>query len=393
MSDPAAAPAPTSAPPAAPAASAREFRALVVVVLVLGVLATLTARTFLAPVIIAAWFAGLTEPLVARVERRLGGRRRVAAIATVLLVLIIVVPVVLLALPLAGMVRRAIDALVNAPPGGVARRVIDSIAGGMRPGAAGSVASGAAQGTIARVVELGRSVVPTAAGLVGQTFGLLSTIVTQVFVLAVSAYYFAADRAAITARLRAGSPLAPAHYARLSREFMDVARAMLVGELLTAAAQGVVAGVVYAVLAVPHALFLAVLTGFLSLIPTLGSALVWVPICGVLVAAGRVRDAAILFGCGVLVIGTVDNVLRPVFARWGANKMHPLLLFIGIFGGLEVFGGWGLILGPLILALFVAAYRLYADEAEARRRHRAALLAADGRTPLRSGEDAGREDA
>ena len=79
------------------------------------------------------------------------------------------------------------------------------------------------------------------------------------------------------------------------------------------------------------------------------------------------RDAVILAVLGVTVIATVDNVLRPFFSRLGAGKMHPLLLFLGIFGGLEAFGGWGIILGPLAVALFVAAFQLYANEVSARR--------------------------
>ncbi len=104
------------------------------------------------------------------------------------------------------------------------------------------------------------------------------------------------------------------------------------------------------------------LTVVASLIPTVGSSLVWAPLALLLGLAGRTKEAIILGVVGVVVIGSIDNILRPFFARMGAAKVHPLLLFLGIFGGLEAFGGWGIILGPLALALFVAAFQIYARE-------------------------------
>lgn len=340
-----------------PMTGPREFRALVVFVLVTGLLSVVVVRGLLAPLIVGAWFAGLTGPLVARISARLGDRGRVAAVATVVLVLTIVVPLVLLAVPLARMITSVANTLLTSPPRGALEQIMRA-AGIERDGT---------QGGTAGLLAMARSVGPSATALVSATFSTVSTAFVQVFILMISAYYFSAEGPVLMASLRRGSPFAPSHLQRLEREFMDVARAMLVGELLTAAVQGLVAGIAYALLGVDHALFFAVLTGVVALLPTIGSALVWVPLCIALALGGQVRKAVILAVCGVFIIGTVDNILRPYFAKLGAQKMHPLLLFLGIFGGIEAFGGWGIILGPLVLALFVAAYRIYAAEAEARR--------------------------
>ncbi len=330
-----------------------ELRALAVLVIALGGLSVATTRSLLAPVIVAAWFAGLTWPIVSRLARRFGGRPRVAGAATVVMVLLIVAPLVIVAVPLWSMIAGLFDQLLRAPRVGALRQLLLE-----SPHAAGVPPASGMQ----RLIELGRQIAPTAASVVAGAFTALSGIVAQLFVLAMSAYYFAAEGDVMMDHIRQGSPLAPSHLRRLAADFMDVARGILVGGLLTCAAQGVIATALYTVLGVPRALLFGVLTGVGSAVPVLGSALVWLPLCGLLVSAGRLRDAAILAACGVLVISTVDNLLRPFLTRFGTKELHPLLLVLGIFGGIQAFGAWGIILGPLSLSLFVTAYRLYADE-------------------------------
>lgn len=338
-------------------ASREQFRALAVLVIALGVLAAFTVLRFLAPIVVAAWFAGLTAELRGRLAKRLGGRQRVAAVATAILVVVIVAPLVLLAVP---MVSIAVDfgrAASRGNPEAVVQHLTRSIQGGH-----GGGGGGVGNGLVHRVISAGHSVADNLPALMSSTFSTVSVATMQLFLLAVCAYYFSAEGPRIVSWIERGSPLARPHFRRLTREFMSVARAMLIGELLTAVTQGTLAGITYALLRVPGALMLAVLTIVASLIPTVGSSLVWAPLTALLALAGRTREAIILGVVGVTVIATIDNVLRPFFARMGAQKVHPLLLFLGIFGGLEAFGGWGIILGPLALALFVAAFQSYARE-------------------------------
>jgi predicted PurR-regulated permease PerM len=98
-------------------------------------------------------------------------------------------------------------------------------------------------------------------------------------------------------------------------------------------------------------LVLGLLTCIASLIPSVGTALVWVPIAVGLALAGKTVSAAVLAAVGVFVIGTVDNVLRPVFARFGKLDLSSFALLVSIFGGLAIFGTGGLILGPLFVRL------------------------------------------
>jgi predicted PurR-regulated permease PerM len=338
--------------------SAGQFRALGVVIVVLGVAAAATVMRFLAPLIVAAWFAGMTAELRGRLTRRIGGRHRVAALATAALVVIIVAPMVLLAVPLVGNGLQIARAAGRGNLGDVVARL-----GALGPAPGPRMSAG----LVRRLSASGEQMFGGAAALMSSTFSTVSMVVAQLFLLAVCAYYFSAEGTRMLAAMERASPLAPAHLRRLQDEFMAVARAMLAGELLTAAVQGLVAGVIYLALGLPGALVLALVTMVFALVPTVGTALVWVPLSLALGFSGRVRDGVILATLGVTVIATVDNVLRPFFSRFGAGKLHPLLLFLGIFGGIEAFGGWGIILGPLAVALFVAAFGLYADEVAARR--------------------------
>jgi predicted PurR-regulated permease PerM len=349
------------------AVSTSQFRALAALVALLGAVAAVTVLRFLAPVIVAAWFAGLTARPREWLVRHIGGRHRVAAVATAALVVVIVAPMVLLVVPLVSMGVRLAHTLSRGNVAEAVARLAATSAARAGSGGGGGGGHAVSAGLVQRAVSSGERLMGGAASLMGTTFSTLSMAVAQLFLLAVCAYYFSAEGARMLAVVERGSPLAPGHFRRLREEFMSVARAMLVGELLTAAVQGLLAGIIYFALGVPGALLLTFMTAIVALVPSVGSALVWVPLAIALGLAGRVRDAVILGVLGVTVIATVDNVLRPFFSRMGAGKLHPLLLFLGIFGGLEAFGGWGIILGPLAVALFVAAFEIYATEFAARR--------------------------
>ena len=149
---------------------------------------------------------------------------------------------------------------------------------------------------------------------------------------------------------------------RLAGAFHETGRGLLVGVGLTGLVQGVVATITYVALSIPSALVLGILTTVASLLPSVGTALVWIPVAGGLAFSGRYVAAGILTAVGVLVIGTVDNVMRPVFSRFGRLNLPTYVLFLAIFGGLAFFGAAGLLLGPLLVRLGVEALAIARDE-------------------------------
>lgn len=115
--------------------------------------------------------------------------------------------------------------------------------------------------------------------------------------------------------------------------------------------QSVVATIAYLALGVPSALALGMLTLLFSVIPAIGTALVWAPVASGLALTGRTGAALVLAIIGVAVIGTVDNIARPYLAKRGHLQLPTYVVLLAMFGGIEVFGGWGILLGPLILRM------------------------------------------
>jgi predicted PurR-regulated permease PerM len=147
----------------------------------------------------------------------------------------------------------------------------------------------------------------------------------------------------------------------LRLRFYSVTHATMVGILLTAALQGTMIGVGFAIVGIPNALFWGVMTGFASIIPVLGSALVWLPGAIYMAVQGRYGGAILLFLIGAVGASNIDNVVRPlVFKR--VSDIHPMVTLVGAFAGVKYFGLLGVLLGPLAIAYFFELLRLYQKE-------------------------------
>ena len=149
---------------------------------------------------------------------------------------------------------------------------------------------------------------------------------------------------------------------RFHHAFHETGRGLLIGVCLTCALQGFVAAVAYLCLQIPRWYALGVLTALCALIPVLGTAIVWIPITIGLFIQEAYLKAIIMIIIGILVIGSIDNLLRPVFSKLGSLKMPTLLLLLTIFGGLELLGPWGALLGPLIVRLAIEAIILVKED-------------------------------
>lgn len=155
-------------------------------------------------------------------------------------------------------------------------------------------------------------------------------------------------------------PLARDRRQALLSNLVVVARAVFLGTLITALAQGTLVGIGFAIAGLPSAIVFGVLAMGASLVPVVGTSLVWGPAVIVLFAQGRTGAAIFLLLWGIILVGSVDNFLRPLVIS-GQSGVPTLLVFAGVLGGLSGFGGVGLFLGPLVLTLVVALVR-YANE-------------------------------
>ncbi len=192
--------------------------------------------------------------------------------------------------------------------------------------------------------------------IAGRTLGVvggLVGIIVETFFVIFTMYYLFRDGDRLRDALRDALPLEKSQSHEIFSRTRDVISASVYGVLVIATIQGVLGGLAFWVLGLPSPLVWGVVMLFLSMIPVAGAFIVWVPAAIYLVASGAWVKAIILAAWGTLVIGTVDNFLRPKLVG-EKTKLHELLIFFSVLGGLQVFGILGLVLGPVVVAITLA---------------------------------------
>lgn len=328
-------------------------------VLLLGAMALVAwvAWPIAVPLFLAAVIAVLLSPLQLALSRRLRGRRALAAGIWVLAVLLVlVVPLAALSTTIvteviqgakfvlevlrsegvSGLVARLPEALQH-----LAQRGLDYI-GGLDALAESDLT---AQGSKA-AAALGAALTTTGSAL----FDLAMMLIALFFLLV--------QGEALVKWIDEASPLQPGQTRELFREFKTVTYAVVVSTGATAAIQAVVALVGYLVARVPHPFFFAGLTFVMALIPAIGAAGVCLLAALVLLLTGHPYLAAFLAAWGTVVVGLVDNVVKPYLIRGGV-EMGGAVVFFALVGGIGAFGMIGLLVGPLAVALFLALLRMY----------------------------------
>ncbi|WP_257446928.1 AI-2E family transporter [Archangium lipolyticum] len=196
------------------------------------------------------------------------------------------------------------------------------------------------------------------ASVLSELLGAGTALIIDLFLMTVAMYYFFLDGRRLWAEATQLIPLDKRYTQAFAQEFTDVAHAIIYGNTITALVQGAL-GVVGLMLAkVPHAGVWGAAMVLVAMVPVGGTALVWGPIGAVLVLLGRVNEGVFLLAWGAFVVSSIDNVLRPKLCG-SRMALHPLLVFLSMFGGLAVFGMMGLLVGPLIASLFMAMVRIY----------------------------------
>lgn len=184
--------------------------------------------------------------------------------------------------------------------------------------------------------------------------------VLDFFVMLYVLFFFLRDGKELSARLGRALPLKQEYTWRLRHEFATVVRATVKGNVVIALAQGSLGGLALWAVGIAAPLLWAALMAVLSLVPAIGSALVWVPIALYLLVIGELWQAVALTAWCVLVIGVVDNVLRPVLVG-KETRMPDYLVLVSTLGGLTAFGVNGFVIGPVIAALFLASWSIFSQ--------------------------------
>jgi predicted PurR-regulated permease PerM len=320
-------------------------------------------KPFYGAVLWAATLAVIFNPLQRGLERRLGGRRNVAAFITVCVC--ICLALVPLAFILGALVNQGAQLVSRLQSGELTlpasfsdlyaalppwtRPWLDRIGVGDIDALRGRLTSG--------LVVAGQYLAERALNVGQNTLGFLASLGIMLYVL----FFLFRDGQAIGRNIRRSLPLSDDLSRRLLDLFAAVARATVKGNLVIALIQGAIGGVTFWLLGIEGALLWGVLMVFMSILPVIGSAIVWAPMAVVLILGGAVLKGVILILVGVGVIGLVDNLLRPPLVGKD-TRLPDYVVLVSTVGGLAIFGINGFVIGPLIAALFVAGWTVFRDE-------------------------------
>jgi len=308
-------------------------------------------------VVIAILFA----PLYRRLLARMGERPNLAAVTTVaIIVTIVILPMSLIGAALAqeagGMYKRIqsgeldlgrlfqqVQAALPSWISDLSSRFGIASLGGLRERASAGLLKGS-EFLAGQAINIGQS-----------TFDFIVNLFVMMYLL----FFLLRDGDLLAGRFRAALPLRRPLQDQLLRKFTVVIRATVKGNMLIALLQGALGGLIFWVLGINGALLWAVVMAFLSLLPAVGAGLVWVPVALYLLATGAIWQGVVLIAYGALVIGLVDNLLRPVLVGKD-TKMPDYVVLISTLGGIEAFGLNGFVIGPVIAAMFIAVWDIFA---------------------------------
>jgi len=303
------------------------------------------------------------QPLYRWSLRHMRGRQNLAALATLgVILLLVILPLTLVGISLVQEVT-ALYVKVKAGEinfGRYFERVVSILPGWITGllDRAGLVDLPALQAKlVAGLTKRGESLAGRAVDIGGEAVDLVIGFCIAMYLL----FFLLRDGVGVARDIRAAIPLEPGPKERLLERFTTVIRATVKGNILVAAAQGALGGLAFWVLGVHAPMLWGVVMAFLSLLPAVGAALIWAPVALYLLAVGQVWQGLGLIAFGVVAIGLIDNVLRPILV--GKDTAMPdYVVLIATVGGLALFGLNGFVIGPLLVAMFLAAWQLLASE-------------------------------
>lgn len=333
----------------------REARFLIAAVVAAGILAAFVALPYLNTITLAVVIGIIFTPVYHWFKRYVR-REGLAALATLTLAVVVVVT------PLAFFTYQAAGEAAGLYNRVTADHTVGELAASSVPLAAiARYLPPSLQDAIPASIDLNpilRSAGAWIVDRIGSFFGVVTSFTLHIFLLLVGIYYVIKDGGRFADYLIKLAPIEPEYEETLFKKVHASVISVVRGSLMLAVIQGVVAGLGFFALGVPNSALWGAATAVASLVPIVGTSLVIVPAILYLLAAGSVLNAGLLTLWGLLIVGTVDNVLRGQLMKKGMD-IHPFLILLSVLGGLEFFGPIGFISGPLLLAILVALLDIY----------------------------------
>ena len=330
---------------------------LVLMVIAISTLFLSMIQQFVMVIFLAGLFSAMARPVYRKLKVWYRGRRHLASLTTMLLMIVVVlVPLMVF---IGVVVGQAIDVGQSVTPW--VKQFVD------RPDSLSEVLqhlpfyeqllpyreailekAGQLVGSVSKLI---------ANGLSSATLGT-ANFLFMTFVFLYTTYFFQMDGPKLIRKILYYLPLGSDDENLMLDKFTSVTRATLKGSLLIGLLQGGLAGIAFAVAGIDNAVFWGTIMAVLSVIPSVGSALVWLPAAAILTMQGNVAAGVGLMAFCAVAVGSLDNLLRPILVGKD-TRMHELMIFFGTLGGIMMFGIAGIFIGPLIASLFVTVWELY----------------------------------
>jgi predicted PurR-regulated permease PerM len=321
-------------------------------VLLLTYLAYRLFEPFLVPLCWAAVFAVCFYPMHARFEKR-WTPTMAAALSTAIVTLVLIVPALLISTAFFQEAATAVTDLVGAVESGRFAR-LEQTGRWIETNILGRPPTDLTTYLREIATRVSGTIAEQATAVVKNLALFLVSFIAMLFAV----FFFFRDARAIVDTIRRLLPFEEERREQILEQAHDLIFATIVSGLIVAAVQGLLGGVAFAVLGLGEPVFWGVMMAFFSLLPIMGAWVIWAPAAIWLGLTGHLTQAVILAGIGAGVVGLVDNFLRPALLA-GRAELNGLLIFVGLLGGVTVFGLLGLVLGPVVLATVAILFDAY----------------------------------
>jgi predicted PurR-regulated permease PerM len=300
----------------------------------------------------ALLLAYLLHPLHDWLQKRIRNRSACGLILIFLILVAVILPTIFLSARLVREVRSTVSSVADSPQRYDYLGKLEELLNGW------TGQEGSFQVYKDEIVQaLKGFLVRTAPNLLGS----VSDVTVGLFIMFFVLFYLFRDSEKSYQRLRALIPLAPNLKERLIQEITSVTWAVVYGQVMTGLIQGTLGGIGFLIFRAPNPFLWGFVMIIFSFLPLVGTALVWVPAGILLLLSGATFRGIGLLVWGAVLVTNVDNFVKPRLIS-GRSNIHPVTVLLGVLGGLKLFGFIGLVVGPLILALFIALARFYEEE-------------------------------
>lgn len=323
-------------------------------------MAYFVAQPFLVPFLVAIILAHLFRFVYKSFIKWTGNKKGISsAITCFLIALVIIVPILFVSSLVVTEIQDVIAKIVEKPV--TIRNAIDNMVANL---VAIPVFKSLEIGKLINqeaIVSGIKSLSQNALGILQSTYKGVAHFIFVSFVMFFSLFYLFIDGDRLVKKIMQLSPLQDKYETMLMEKFNSITRATIKGTSLIAVIQGTLGGLLFLFMGVSSPVLLGILMTISSVIPSIGSGLVWLPVGIGMILLGHFTQGLVIIIFGGLVISTIDNFIRPKLVGKD-TQMHPLMILFSTLGGISLFGLSGFIVGPIIMSLFVAMWEIYSLE-------------------------------